>query len=502
MPIKFKEPPRDSWEHQLFPTNIFNLLPESHDCFIYHDIFQQLDTSELDRHYSPKGQRAYAPLQIISILIYAYSHGVFSSRQIEKRCQEDLGFMYIAGKHYPNFRVLSDFRKNRGAFFRSCFKQTVALALQLKMVSLGHVSLDGSKFKANSSKHKAMSYGRMKEQEQQLCGEIEALVAQAERSDEEEDQAYQQRTGYEVRADLQHKEQRLEQIQAARQALEERESVLHPEEPIADKQQISFADKDATIMSQGGAFEYAYNAQVSVDGDSQMIVGQHVSQQANDQQELFPALDELSATCGQHPDQLSMDNGYYSGNNLQTVADQELDAYIATDRGEKVASAGLDDSHRTLVKADFTYDEDTDSFDCPGGQVLPLVREEKRGRRVYQGRREVCQACRYYRRCCRSRSGAARSIMTDRQEALRRAMNEHMSKATSRTVYARRKVIVEPVFGQIKNSGFRGFRVRGKEQVAGEFSVVCVAHNIKKMVYHVLKGSLCLEFGNQQTITA
>ena len=121
------------------------------------------------------------------------------------------------------------------------------------------------------------------------------------------------------------------------------------------------------------------------------------------------------------------------------------------------------------MKADFTYDEDADSFDCPGGQVLPLVREEQRGRRVYQGRREVCQACRYYRRCCRSRSGAARSIMTDRQEALRRAMNEHMSKATNRAVYARRKVIVEPVFGQIKNGGFRGFRVRGKEQVAGEF---------------------------------
>ena len=122
------------------------------------------------------GQRAYAPRQIVSILIYAYSHGVFSSRQIEKRCREDLGFMYLAGRNCPNFRVLSDFRKDHGGFFRACFKQTVQLALALGLVSLGHVSLDGSKFKANSSKHKAMSYGRLKEKEQELCEEIEALT--------------------------------------------------------------------------------------------------------------------------------------------------------------------------------------------------------------------------------------------------------------------------------------------------------------------------------------
>ena len=161
MASRFKPYRKDYCQSRFFATNVFDLLPEDHECFLYQELFEQLDTSEVEAQYSYRGQRAYAPRQIVSILIYAYSRGVFSSRQIEQRCREDLGFMYIAGRNCPNFRVLSDFRKDRGEFFRAGFKQTVQLALGL--VSLGHVSLDGSKFKANSSKHKAMSYGRLKE---------------------------------------------------------------------------------------------------------------------------------------------------------------------------------------------------------------------------------------------------------------------------------------------------------------------------------------------------
>ena len=171
----------------------------------------------------------------MSILIYAYSRGVFSSRQIEQRCREDLSFMYIAGRNCPNFRVLSDFRKDRGEFFRACFKQTVQLALALGLVSLRHVSLDGSKFKANSSKHKAMSYGRLKEKEQELCEEIEALTRQSDRYDEEEDRVYQERTGYELPDDLRDKKQRLKKVREMKQVLEAREAELRPGQKIEDK---------------------------------------------------------------------------------------------------------------------------------------------------------------------------------------------------------------------------------------------------------------------------
>ena len=366
------------------------------------------------------GQRAYAPRQIVSILIYAYSRGVFSSRQIEQRCREDLGFMYLAGRNCPNFRVLSDFRKDHGGFFRACFKQTVQLALALGLVSLGHVSLDGSKFKANSSKHKAMSYGRLKEKEQELCEEIEALTRQADRCDEEEDRVYQERTGYELPNDLRDKKQRLKKVREMKQLLEAREQELRPGQKIEDKKQISFADPEARIMKQKGDFEYAYNAQISVDGKSQVIVGQHVSQQANDAREVAPALDEVEETSGRLPEQLSLDNGYYSGNNLQEVSDRQLEAYIATDRGEKRGKGDLDASKRYLVKADFRYDEERDGFHCPGGQLLTLKTTRRTGQRVYQGEIEACRSCPYYRRCCRSKSGAARTIASDGKEPLRR----------------------------------------------------------------------------------
>ena len=488
MKPKFKQPPTDYYQSQLMPANIFDLLPEDHDCFIYQPILQLIDTTEVDKLFSTQGQHAYSPQLIISILIYAYTHGVFSSRQIEKRSCEDIGFMYIAGLHCPNFRVLSDFRKLHHEFFMDCFKQTVKMALELKLVTLGHVSLDGSKFKANSSKYKAMSYGRLKEQEQQLCSEIEELVAQADRCDEEENRDYKERTGYELPDDLTHKETRLEKISAAKEALEEREKKLHPNEKIEDKKQISFADTDAGIMGKNGHFEYAYNPQISVDADNQIIVGQHISQRANDQQEVEEALIQIEDTCGNLPGKLSMDNGYYSGSNLAATAKSAVEFYIATDRQEKLAKDSIEASTRILVKADFSYDEEQDGFHCPQGELLPLKSKRKDGKRLYQLDRGVCEKCPLFSRCSQSKKGEARTISTDQYEPLRRDMNKHMSKKESKDVYDKRKTIVEPAFGHIKNGGFKGFSVRGITKVKGEFSLVCAAHNIKKIVKACITG--------------
>ena len=311
MSIPFKTDPLSTQQRALFPSNVFDLLPEDHDCFSFLDLFGQLDTHTIESQYSPKGQRAYHPRKLMGILIYGYSHGVFSSRQLEKRCKEDLGFMYIAGTNCPNFRVLSDFRKNNADFFKQCFKQTVQLALTLKLVSLGHVSLDGSQFKADSSKHKAMSYKHLKAKEAALMSEVEALIAQAGRCDAEEDAAYRDKTGYELPDDLKFKETRLDTIRRAKLALEAREAQLNPGKAIDDKKQISFADHDAQIMGKGKAFDYRYNGQVSVDSDHQIIVGQHLSQNANDQREVGEALDAIkSATGGQLPEKMSLDNGY------------------------------------------------------------------------------------------------------------------------------------------------------------------------------------------------
>lgn len=495
MTIPFKSSPVEFNQHLLFPSNIFELLAEDHECYLYSDLFQQLDTSSLESTYDRLGQNAYHPKQVVSILIYSYSRGVYSSREIERRCNEDLAFMYIAQMNCPNFRVLSDFRKDHGEFFHDCFKQTVQLAMELKLASLGHISLDGSKFKANSSKHKAMSYKRLKEKEQALSEEIDVLIEKASRCDEEEDQAYKDQTGYEIPEDLKHKQARLKQIKEAKAALEQREETLNPGKEIDDKKQISFADKDARIMGKKGHFDYQYNAQISVDEDTQIIVGQHLSQNANDKQEIEPALAAVKEAAKQLPEVMSADNGYMSGDNLQTLKDSPIDAYIATDKGEKKNKTALDESERKLIKADFDYDEAANTFTCPGQQVLILVRQGKDGTQTYQGDAEGCSHCIYKSRCCQSSKGEARTINTDDKEPLRQQMNRKMEEDESKAIYKKRKVIVEPVFGQIKNTGFRGFSVRGKEKAAGEFSLVCATHNIKKITKAIVKGLVRPESG-------
>jgi transposase len=499
MKPKFKPSPIELDQQVLFASNVFDLLSQDHECYLYEDIFEQLDSSQLESKYSVLGQHAYHPKLIVSILIYAYSRGVFSSREIEKRCHEDLSFMYIAQMNCPNFRVLSDFRKNNADFFHDCFKQTVKLAMELKLASLGHISLDGSKFNANSSKHKAMSYKRLKEKEQELAAEIEALVKQAGQCDQEEDQEYKERTGYELPEDLEHKEKRLAQIKQAREALEAREQALHPGKEPEEQKQISFADKEARIMGKKGDFDYRYNAQISVDSDHQIIVGEHLSQNANDKQELAPALEQIEEATGRLPDKLSADNGYMSGDNLDALDESPVDAYIATDKGEKKNKTPLSQSQRKLAKADFDYNEEDNTFTCPGGQILEMKRESQDGTRIYQGEAGTCANCPYRDRCCQSKNGSARTITSDEKEPLRQQMNSKMETEEAKAVYKERKVIVEPVFGQIKNSGFRGFSVRGKEKAAGEFSLVCAAHNIKKIARAVIKGLVRPESGKLAT---
>lgn len=485
---KFKSHPVEFNQHLLFPGNVFDLLADDHDCFVYADIFGHLDTADIEQTYHHLGQRAYHPRHIASILIYAYSHGVFSSREIERRCNQDLAFMYIAQQHCPNFRVLADFRKDHHDFFHACFKQSVRLALELKMASLGHISLDGSKFKANTSKHKAMSYARLKTQEEELAKEIEDLVARAGCCDAEEDKAYKEHNGYSVPDDLAFKQQRLEKIKAAKAALEAREAGQNPGQAIDDKKQISFADHDARIMGKKGKFDYGYNAQISADSDHQMIVGQHVSQNANDLQEVEPALEALNeATDGHAVNKMSLDNGYCSGANLKALDDTKLDSYVATDRHEKAGKQDLS-TYRMFVKADFTYLAEEDCFVCPAGERLICRDANTAKRKSYRAASAVCSECAFRSRCSSAKRTAGREIRADEYEPYRQAMNRKMETTEARVVYDRRKVIVEPAFGHIKNAGFLGFSVRGLDKVKGEFSLVCTAYNFKKMVRAALTG--------------
>jgi transposase len=486
--IPFKEPSKDFYRESAELKYIFDYLPENHPVFVYVDIFEKLSTSQIQAKYSPIGQHAYHPQMLMGLLVYSYCHGVFSSREIASRCRTDLGFMYISWMLQPDHRTISDFRKDNLEEFKVFFKETVLLAKEMGMVNLGHVSLDGSKFKANTSKHKAMSYAYMQKKEQELMHEIEELLKKANGVDEAEDSFLGGLSGEEIAEELKIKEQRLKKIQEAKKALEDRESSENPGKEIDGKKQISFADKEARIMGKNGNFEYAYNGQITVESSNQIIIGEHLSQAANDKKEVDPALKEIEDTLGEQPEKMSLDNGYFSADNIENLENAGIDGYIAVGR-EGRTKEEIAQSNRKITKEDFVYEEQTDQYLCPEGKSLELKSSGQDGSKVYQAKASDCLKCPLRDRCTTSEQG--RSLSVDGGEPARKRMKDKMEDPQAKEVYSKRKTIVEPVFGVIKCvMGFVDFSVRGIEKASGEFSLVCGAYNIKKIVNAILKGDV------------
>jgi hypothetical protein len=347
------------------------------------------------------------------------------------------------------------------------------------MVSLGHVALDGSKFSADTSKHKAASYSRLDANEAKLEREIMELLKKADDIDEAEDRIYHNGKGYSVPEDLLIKEKRLEKIKRVKKELEDREKKENPGKKIDPKKQISYSDTDARIMKKGGDFSYCYNGQISVDEKDQIIVGCHLTQNANDKKELARAIDEIKDNTGKTPEKLSADSGYLSSDNISTLKENNIDGYIATGKGEKDAPEKTD---KIGIK-NFSYDESKDIFICPQGQILKLKSVDKN--RIYKGC-GICAGC-SFRNKCRASKGDTATIYIDEGGIVLAIMAARMKKHSSREIYRKRKIIVEPVFGQIKTGGFKRFSLRGLEKAAGEFSLVCAVSNFKKIVKKMKK---------------
>lgn len=419
-------------EELLLPPSLREWLPEKHLAYFVSDVVDNVDLSAMDAVYGSekRGQPPYDPLMMTKVLVYGYCVGVFSSRRIERRLVEDIAFRVLAADNQPNFRTISDFRKIHLKTLEGLFEQVLKIALEAGAMKVGRVALDGTKVKANASKHKAMSYDRMLEKEKQLKAEVKRLLAQAEAADAEEDALYgKNRTGDELPAELERRETRLKKIKEAKRAVEERarqKAVAEGKDPKQaepkDKDQYNFTDPQSRIMKGADGFVQAYNAQAAVEPEFQFIVGQTVTQAANDKEQLLPMLATIEEQSGQRPDDVLADSGYCSEKNLEGLASEEnperrVNGYIATERQK--------------------HDEYKEA--CPKG---PLPK------------------------------GATR---VDR-------MRRKLKTKAGKTVYAARKAIVEPVFGQIKQArGFRQFLMRGIDKVRGEWSLVCLTHNVLKM---------------------
>jgi transposase len=410
----------------LLPPSLREWLPEDHLAFFVSDLIDQLDLSAITTRYEDeeRGYPPYHPVMLTKVLVYAYCVGVFSSRRIQRRLVEDVAFRVLAAGNHPDFRTIADFRKTHLTALRGFFEQVLRLARELGAPRVGRVAVDGSKIKANASKHKAMSYGRMGEKQRQLREEVKALLAQAEAADAAEDAEYgPDRRGDELPAELQRREGRLQRIREAKRALEARAkdeaaAAGKPAESAKpdSKAQYNFTDPESRIMKGPDGFVQAYNVQVAVD-ELQLIVGHAVTQETNDKKQLMPMITTIAQQSGDTPSQLLADAGYCSDKNLAAIADTSIEAFISTRKQKHDERPGP----------------------CPRG---PLPKT---------------------------------ATIIDR-------MSRKLHTKAGAAVYAARKGIVEPVIGQIKQArGFRQFLLRGFEKVQGEWSLVCTTHNILKL---------------------
>jgi transposase len=410
----------------LLPPSLREWLPVEHLAYFVSDLVDQLDLSAITAPYEQeeRGYPPYHPVMLTKVLLYAYCVGVFSSRKIQRRLTEDIAFRMLAADNQPDFRTIADFRQRHLAALEGLFVQVLHLAREAGALSVGRVAIDGSKVRANASKHKAMSYRRMLEKERQLEQEAHHLLTQAAATDAQEDAQHgRDRRGDELPEELRRRDTRLARIREAKRVLEARAKERAEAEgrdakaaTPEDKAQYNFTDPESRIMKGPDGFVQAYNAQIAVEATCQLIVGQLVTPAVNDKQQLAPMIETVCTQAGETPHEVLADNGYCSEGNLEYVKAHEIDAYIATDRLKH------------------------DAVRMPAGHG-PLPKTATLSDRM--------------RRKLRTKAGA--------------------------DVYRWRKAIVEPVFGQIKYArGFRQFLLRGVEKVRGEWSLICLTHNVLK----------------------
>lgn len=442
---KFKTINRDT--AYLLPPSLQDWLPEKHLARFVVDIVDRLDLRELESRYGGGGKQPYHPALLLSLLFYGYATGLFSSLKLEQATYDSVAFRFITAETHPDHDTIATFRKRFLKELEGLFVQMLVMAKVMGLLKLGTVSLDGTKIKANASKHKAMSWGYAKELEEQLRQEVQALLKQAEQADAEDEPQI------DIPDELARREDRLAAIEKAKEEIArrarerfEQEQAEHeeklrrrqaqekatgkkargrtpkpPQEGPQDKDQVNFTDEESRIMPSTEGFIQGYNAQAAVDIDTHLIVENHLSRQTNDKQEIAPTLERLRDMEGRvgKPDSLLADAGYFSKDNVERCEDDKITPYLC-DRRER---------HHLPLEERFKWPPP-----CPENADAVTV------------------------------------------------MKHRLQTPEGKALYAKRKSTIETVFGIIKEVlGFRRFHLRGREAAHGEWNLVCMAWNLKRM---------------------
>lgn len=437
-------------QSELLPPSPREWLPAGHVAYFILDTVAELDLRPLLERYERelRGYPPHHPRMMVGLLLYGYCVGVASSRKIEKKTYEDIAFRVIAAGQHPDHSTVSEFRRQHLDVLAGLFVQVLALCQKAGLVQLGHVALDGTKLKANASKHKAMSYERMQQREKELAQKVAALLKAAEEADAAEDKLYgKKKRGDELPEELKRAETRLARIRAAKAELEAEAKAARAAQQAAKKQedggdeppsgptplphhqvrseedgtpqpkaQRNFTDPESRIQKTQNGFIQGFNAQAAVDEAHQIIVAQALTNQPPDVEHFLPLLEQVVENCGGVPQVATADAGYFSEENLTRAASMGIDAYVAVGRQK----------HGVEPPA------------VRGRMPLKLSVKDWMARRL------------------RTKAG--------------------------RQVYARRKAVAEPPFGQIKQArGFRQLLLRGLQKARGEWALICMTHNLLKL---------------------
>ena len=429
--------PYEPEQEMLLPASLQDWLPEGHLAYFISDTVDALNLKAFYARYAGGGSRnqPFHPAMMVKVLVYGYATGVFSSRKMERRLHEDLAFRMLGAGNFPKHRTIRDFRALHLLKLGDLFVQVVKLAQEMGLVKLGTVAIDGTKIKANASRHKAMSYERMQQAEVELKAQIDALLERAKTTDAAEADEPE----LDIPAEIERRADRLKAITEARERLEQRQRDADIErgrnegderrprdedgkptggrykrefgvpEPTA---QDNFTDPDSRIMKRaGGGFDASYNAQTAVDGQAHIIVAAELGNNAADVGQLVPMLNAVMANTGQTPEQALADAGYRSEDNFRVLASSSVDLVVAMGREGK-----------RCAEVDATTNPHT--------------------------------------------AAMAAKLQTDE----------------GRAAYRKRKWIAEPPNGWIKSVlGFRQFSLRGLHRVQAEFKLVCLALNLRRM---------------------
>ncbi len=464
----FKSYDRD--QEMLLPLNVRDFVSDDDLSVLIVLVVEQLDLASLIKHYNTLGQNAYHPRMLLSLLFYSYAKGVFSSRKIAEQVRFDTRFMYVAGMQRPDFRTISDFRKDHHLLLKDYFIQITRLCQAVGMAPLQSVSIDGSKVKASASRKQNVKHDELADHLADIEATINHLLKQAEKTDKAEDKKL-------LHQEIDNPDLLKKQINDLEQVRQDLKQALTKLDSSPNQSALNLTDPDCRSQKGTGP---GYNVQISVDDDDQLIVGAKVTSEVNDMHQLVPMIKETEATTKSagKPKQVNADSGYASADNYRYLnKNSHLDGYVPSREEIHRESNNVSPFNKHF----FEMDIEKRTGICPQGKPLRLLRNAKNKQRepIIQFQGTACPDCPVKSECTKAKY---RTVSIRLIEPLVQEMQQKLKTPKGRAAMKTRQKVVEPVFGQLKeNMGFRSFRLRGMTKVMGEFALLCAAHNLKKL---------------------